>query len=337
MDEGNFLGLLIGALGAVSVALHRRREILGPWRSGHANLADRRYAEAEASFRRSLAIAERRFGPDHWRTAIHVNALAQALLGQKKLPEASSLSARALGIAERWRPSPHPQLAIVFIGASAIARERGDLDAARSLLERGRSEGREDAEIVGAAQRTLFTVEMRAGRPAEAADALARVPPDSVREKGVHAMVKVALERLGAGDAERAAAILAVVVAAVANTRFLQFPEAFFRGILGQALARAGHDEEARKELELAVHDHDALLGFAHPAAAPLLVTLAETLERLGDDRGASAACQRVLALARRQERAAAGPYRESAAPSDPLEHERDRAREILERVRRAS
>jgi tetratricopeptide (TPR) repeat protein len=337
VDEGNFLGLLFGALGAVSIALHRRREILGPWRSGHENLIDKKYPEAEACFRQSLAIAERRFGPDHWRTAIHVNALAQSLLGQKRLAEASTLSGRALGIVERWRPTPHPQLAIVYIGAAALARERGDLDAARELLGRARREGRGEAEILAAAERTLFTVETRANRHGEAADALARMPPEAIGEKGVHPMVKVALDRMDAGDPARAAAILGVVVAAVANARFLQFPEAFYRGMLGQALARAGRDEEARRELDLAVHDYEALLGPSHPAEAPVWVALAETLERLGDQAGAKEACLRVLVLGAPADRGSSRPYRENASPSDPLERDRERAREILERVRRST
>jgi tetratricopeptide (TPR) repeat protein len=337
VDEGNFLGLLIGALGAVSIALQRRREILGPWRTGHANLGDKKYSEAEVCFRQSLAIAERRFGPNHWRTAIHVNALAQALLGQKRHAEASTLTERALGIVDCWKPTPHPQLTIVFVGAAALAREGGDLDGARDLLTRARREARGDGEILGAIERTLFSVETRAGRPREAADALARMPPHAITERGVHAMVRVAMERTEAGDAERGAAILAVVVAAVANARFLQFPEAFYRGMLGQALARAGMHEDARRELDLAVHDYEALLGPGHPAAAPVLVALAEALERLGDAAGARDACHRVLALGAARETAMSGPYRESAAPSDPLEHDRNRAREVLERVRRAT
>jgi tetratricopeptide (TPR) repeat protein len=337
VDEGSFLGLLIGALGAASMALHRRREILTPWRVGHAHLADKKYAEAEACFRETLAIAERRFGPNHWRTAIHVNALAQAILGQKRAAEAAELVGRAVVIAERWRPSPHPHLSIVFVGAATLARELGDFDRARHLLERSRREARGDVEMLAAVERTLYMVETQSGRLEQAAEALARVPPEAIGTRGVSAMVKVALERLNAGDADRAAAVLEIVLAAVANSRFLEFPEAFFRGMLGEALACAGRDTDAKRELELAAHDYEALLGPAHPSAAPVWVALAEVLARMGDPSGATAACKRVLALASRpggSERG--GPYRESAMGMDPLERERGRAREILQRVRRA-
>jgi hypothetical protein len=337
VDEGNFLGLLIGAIGAVSIALHRRREILGPWRVGHSRLAEKKFAEAEACFRQTLGIAERRFGHDHWRTAIHVNALAQAVLGQRRMVEAADLTARALGIAERWNPAPHPHLSIVFVGAATLARDQGDLDRARNLLSRARLEAHAEPEIVAAIERTRFAVETKAGRPGDAADALARMPPEGIGEKGVSAVVKVALDRLNAGDPERAAGILQVVVAAVANARFLEFPEAFFRGMLGESLARAGRDAEARRELELAAHDYEALLGPMHPGVAPVWVALADVLSRTGDVAGATDACNRVLALGSASERTSAGPYRESAAPSDPLERERGRAREILQRVRRAS
>jgi hypothetical protein len=335
VDEGNFLGLLIGALGAVSIALHRRREILTPWRRGHERLGDKRYADAEPCFRETLRIAERRFGPDHWRTAIHLNALAQSVAGQRRIAEALELSARAIGIVERWHPTPHPHLSIVFVGAAALAREQGDLDRARELLGRARLEARGDTEISASIERTLFSVEQKAGRPGHAAEALARLPPEAIGEKGVSAVVAVGLQRMRAGDPERAAAIFAVVVAAVANARFVQFPEVFYRGLLGEALALAGRDGEARRELDLAARDYAALLGPVHPAAAPVWVALAEVLARTGDDVGAREACELVLALGSPVDKARAGPYRESALPSDPLEHERGRAREILERVTR--
>jgi tetratricopeptide (TPR) repeat protein len=336
VDEGNFLGLLIGALGAVSIALHRRREILAPWRVGHARLGEKKYAEAEACFRQTLRIAERRFGSDHWRTAIHLNALAQSVVGQQRMAEALELSARAMGIVDRWKPTPHPHLSIVFVGAAALAREQGDLERARELLGRARLEARGDAEISAAIERTLFSVEHKAGRPGHAAEALARLPPQAIGDKGVSTVVAIALQRMRAGDPERAAAIFAVIVTAVANARFVQFPEVFYRGLLGEALARAGRDAEARHELDLAARDYAALLGTAHPAAAPVWVALAEVLARTGDDLGAREACERVLALGSPSENAKVGrvgPYRESASPSDPLDHERGRAREILEQV----
>ncbi len=336
MDEGSFLGLLLGAIGAASVALQRRREILAPWRVGHAHLADKKYDEAELCFRRTLDLAERRFGPDHWRTAIHLNALAQAVLGQKRTDEASRLTMRALDIAGRWRPTPHPHLAIVYVGAAVLFRDEGHLERAREMLDRARREARGEPEILAAVERTLFTVETQAGRAGQAAEALARVPPEGIGEKGVSVVVKVALERMAAGDAERAAAIFETVVAAVANARFLEFPEAFFRGMLGEALARAGRDAQARHELELAARDYEALLGPSHPAAAPVWLALAEVLVRSGEPEGAAEACHRVLALGGVPGRAPAGPYRENAVSSDPLERERGRAREILQRVRRA-
>ena len=335
MDEGNFLGLLIGALGALSLAVHRRREILEPWRLGHEHLAHKRYPEAEECFRRTLRIAERRFGPHHWRTAIHLNALGQALLCQGRMADATRSIGAATEIAMGWHPLPHPQLTIVFVGAAAWAREQGDLERARGLLERARRDARGDVDVVAAIERTLFSVETRADRPAHAAEALARVPAETVREGGVHPMVRVALDRLAAGDPARAVGILEVVVEAVAHPRFLQFPEAFYRSVLGQALARAGRHEDAGRQLERACHDYSVLLGPEHPAAAPVWIALAEALERLGDAEGAEEACRRVLALGTAAESPFAGPYRASAAPSDPLEHERSRAREILERVRR--
>src|SRR5262249_5965066 len=109
-----------------------------------------------------------------------------------------------------------------------------------------------------------------------------------------------------------------------------------FLGLLGEALAREGRDEEARRALEQAVIDYDAVVGEHHPATATLLVELADVRLRRGDIAGARIACERVLGM-RVAPAGGEDPYRVSAPSGDPLERERDRARSLLARARAAA
>jgi tetratricopeptide (TPR) repeat protein len=327
------LGAVVAALGVAGASRKRQREILVAWRRGHAELVAGRYAEAEASFRSTLALAERRFGSEHWRTALHVNALAQALLAQKRLDDAAPLVARAMALHERWIPLPHPELAVVLVGAAAYENARGDDGRALELVARARREAKGNVTVRAIVERTLARMEAGSGHPEAAAEALARIPVDRLEPRDVRSLASSGLARMRAGDAARAVRCFLSAHAVAERDSPGEFSEAFFGGLLGEALARCGRDDEASRVLEQSLVDHDAVVGEHHPAAARLLVELAEVRLRLGDAAGAKTACDRVLALPAPGEVRAYDPYRAGATVGDPLDDERARARALLARL----
>jgi tetratricopeptide (TPR) repeat protein len=335
MDVEATVIVLIGLLGPASVMgwpFLKRRRILVPWRIGHAHLSEGRCAEAEAKFRETLAMAQERFGADHWRTSLHKNALALSLLGQNRLDDAQPLVERAFAIADARKPLPHPELALVYVGASVYWAARKDEARAQALLDRARREGRGSHHVRASIERTVMLRAAQKGDEARAADAYSRVPSELLKERDVGRLARLALKLLHVGDARRAGLCLRAALSVVTRVSSGEFAEAFYRGLLGEALLREGREAEARRELEQASIDYDAVAGESHPAAAPVLVALAELRARMGDDDGARSACKRVLRLAVPRV-PPLEPYRAGACAADPLEAERDRARALLARL----
>jgi tetratricopeptide (TPR) repeat protein len=330
-----FVGAIVAALGALSASRNRSRDLLSTWRHGQIALVQGRYADAEKCFRTTLALAEQRFGPDHWRTALHASALAQSILAQKRVDDAAPLIDRAMGIVERWSPLPHPELAGVMAGAAAYESARGRHSRAMALLDRARKATKGDVGMRAAVERTLARLEASAGNEAEAADALARIPFERLEPADVKSLAAFGLARLRQGDADRAVRCFTSAHALVERESPGEFAEAFHLGLLGEALARAGRDEEALRALEQAVIDYDAIVGESHPATAPLLVELADVRLRLDDAAGARVACRRVLGMRVTTTGPAEDPYRATAGGGDPLERERERARSLLARAER--
>jgi tetratricopeptide (TPR) repeat protein len=330
-----FVAAVMAAVGALSASRQGRRDIVATWRRGHAAFAADRFDEAEQCFLLTLAIAEQRFGPDHWRTALHVNALAQALVGQRRLDDAAPLVDRALGIVERWSRMPHAEAASVILGAATFQSALGRHARAMALVDRARRATKNELSMRATIERTVARLEAVAGHDAEAADALARIPFEQLEPRDVRALATFGVACLRDGDPERAVRCFTSAHALVERESPGEFAEAFYLGLLGEVLARCGRDEEARRALEQAVIDYDAVLGEHHPASAALLVELAEVRLRLGDSAGARIACERVVAMRTISGAPSEEPYRTSAATGDPLGLERHRAHALLARARR--
>jgi tetratricopeptide (TPR) repeat protein len=338
--DGDAIALLLFLAGGPAVAVGwqalRGRAILVPWRVGHAHLEAGRFVEAEAKFRETLALAERRFGVGHWRTSLHLNALGQALLGQRRLDDAKPIVERALAIAEPYEPLPNDHVAIVFLGASIYFRLRGDTERAQGLLDRARREGRHSSVVRAAIERTVALQATHLGDEARAADAYGRVPADLLKERDARQLVQLGLRLLRGGDARRAVECLRRAVFVAERASCGEFVEAFYRGLLGEALSRDGRHDDALGVLEQAAMDYEAVAGRSHPSIAPVLVSLAELRARAGDEDGARRACQRVLGIALPAVEPA-DPYRVNASGPDPLEPERERARSLLARLRQST
>jgi tetratricopeptide (TPR) repeat protein len=79
-------------------------------------------AEAEALYRRALAIFERLYGPDHYERAVNSNNLAALLHARGEYAEAEQLYQRALAIKENLLGPEHPDMAMTLsnLGPAAI-------------------------------------------------------------------------------------------------------------------------------------------------------------------------------------------------------------------------
>jgi hypothetical protein len=108
--------------------------------------ATNRLAEAEPLMRRSLAIDEKSYGPEHPNVAIDLNNLAQLLKDTNRLEEAEPLMRRHLIIFLRFTRSTghlHPHLKTAF-GNYRIILEAMSLDEeeiARRIAEVGKEAG----------------------------------------------------------------------------------------------------------------------------------------------------------------------------------------------------
>jgi hypothetical protein len=80
--------------------------------------------EAEALYRRALAIKERRLGRDHFDVAITLNHLALRLEEHKRVAEAKRTLARALRILERRLGPRHPTTRTCRESYEAMTGER---------------------------------------------------------------------------------------------------------------------------------------------------------------------------------------------------------------------
>ena len=71
----------------------------------------RKYAEAEPLYKRSLAIREKALGPEHPDVAKSLDNLAQLYDSQRKYAEAEPLYKRSLAIREKALGPEHPDVA----------------------------------------------------------------------------------------------------------------------------------------------------------------------------------------------------------------------------------
>jgi tetratricopeptide (TPR) repeat protein len=95
-----------------------------------------RYTEAEALYRRALAINEARYGPVHPRVAIDLNNLALVLLDRELVGEAEPLFCRALTIFETSHGTDDPQLAAVLSNLGNLLYAANRLEEAEPLYRR---------------------------------------------------------------------------------------------------------------------------------------------------------------------------------------------------------
>jgi tetratricopeptide (TPR) repeat protein len=94
------------------------------------------YAQAETLKRRALAIAEKKYGPDHPEVAIRLSNLAILLDTTNRPGEAEPLYRRALAIDEKSHGADHPNVAIRLSNLSELLRTTNRLAEAEPLIRR---------------------------------------------------------------------------------------------------------------------------------------------------------------------------------------------------------
>ena len=100
---------------------------------GELSEQSRSVAEAEAYYRKALAVFERECGPSHRDTAVCLDKLADLLLGQSRLDEAERAATRALEIWRQIRGQDDLDASVSLSLLGRIATQRGDPARARCL------------------------------------------------------------------------------------------------------------------------------------------------------------------------------------------------------------
>jgi len=106
-----------------------------------SNLAQLKYrqkdlAQAEALFRRSLAIRERMLGGDHVGLVQNINNLAALHYTRGELAQAEPLFRRALDISEKTLGESHPDVAVTLSNLARLYFRKNDFSSAAPLLLR---------------------------------------------------------------------------------------------------------------------------------------------------------------------------------------------------------
>ena len=116
-------------------------EALGPNPRGWEHLAGRdrekeKNAHSEHVYSNSLALAEKKLGPDHPETADLLSNLALLLHKQGKHAEAETLHQKALRIRENSLGTEHPKVATSLNNLALLYRDQGRNAEAQELWER---------------------------------------------------------------------------------------------------------------------------------------------------------------------------------------------------------
>jgi CHAT domain-containing protein len=100
-----------------------------------------RYADAEPLYQRSLAIAEKAFGPDHPDVALSLNSLAALYASQGHYSDAEPRLQRSLAIWEKALGRDHPYVGLSLNNLAELYRGQGRYADALPIIRRTLSQG----------------------------------------------------------------------------------------------------------------------------------------------------------------------------------------------------
>ena len=149
----------------IAEALHDRQPEIATLRHlGALQAARDRFDDAARYFQRCYVLAEAELAGEA--AALACQGLGEVELAQDRMTGATSWFLRGLGLAD----AEHAVSAALHVNLSAVARERGDLDAAEEHVTTARRVFEKLGHIAGAARSSCewARLEMLRGRPAEA-------------------------------------------------------------------------------------------------------------------------------------------------------------------------
>jgi CHAT domain-containing protein/Tfp pilus assembly protein PilF len=183
-----------------------------------------RYADAEPLFKRSLAIQEKAFGPDHRDVATVLNNLAALYDNQGRYAEAEPLYKRSLAIREKALGPDHPDVANALINLAWLYDHQGRSADAEPLYKRSLAIYKKalgpDHPDVAQALNNLAVLYYHQGRSADAEPLYKRAL--AIREKALwpdHPDIATALNNLAVlySDQGRYADALPLVRRTISN------------------------------------------------------------------------------------------------------------------------
>ncbi|MGI4734617.1 MAG: tetratricopeptide repeat protein [Janthinobacterium lividum] len=228
--------------------------------------AKAKLSDAEALMRRSLAIAEQKYGSAQPEIAVYLNNLASVLRASNRLEEAESLFRRALAINEQSYDPDHPTVAISLNNLAALLQTINQPEEAETLLRQALTIDEKnygsDHPTVAIRLNNLASVLLTINRPGEAEPLYRRALAINERSYGPdHPNVAVDLNNLAG---------------LLRNTNRLKDAELLFRRALSI-------DEKS--------YDHD------HPTVAMSLNNLAGLLQSINRSKEAEPLYRRALAI----------------------------------------
>jgi tetratricopeptide (TPR) repeat protein len=270
-----------------------------------------RYAEAEKTWLRSLAIQKKQSRQDPIWFSRTLHMLAGVARDQFDFPRAMEYLHQALEMREKNLGPHHPETAGIVRTLGRLAARLGDFARAEALLLRsldsferaGRYYESEVTEVLGA----LAALYLEVGDVDKAEPLLKRSLALNEKHFGleqarsINALSGLATVRRHRGDLAGAEALFR---RALALREKISGPDDLGLGWplhqLGEVLSDLGRFEEAENHLQRWRRIVQERLGPAHPNEAPALGALAENCEQRGDYRGARDLYAQALALVER-------------------------------------
>ena len=103
---------------------------------GDVYLATARYADAEAAYRRAVAISKKRYGEDNKVATSPVSGLAQALAMQNRLDEASALYLETIAVWEKESIAPWTSIVVRWQSFAELLATAGKKEKAAQFKQR---------------------------------------------------------------------------------------------------------------------------------------------------------------------------------------------------------
>jgi len=271
-------------------------------------LAQRKYADAEPLFQRSLAIKENALGPDNPAVAAALTSLAELYFEQGKYAEAEPLYQRALHIDEKALGADDPGVASALNSLAGLYSEQGKYAEAESLYERSLAIREKllgpDHPEVAAALNNLSTLEQLEGKYGEAEQHLQRAlgiaekamkPDDPNVARGL-----VNLATLYQAQGKYAEAVPLYQRALSIDEKALGPEDPTLAGALsdfGVLYFEEGKYGDAEPLFQRAIQIDEKALGPDHPGLATILGALASVYSVQGRYADAFPLYQRALSI----------------------------------------